>query len=612
MSPVTPLLLMMTLSLTVTQILSELCPPGCTCSIDGWRRTANCRGGSLSSILNSLTPEFTSVIIKITANARNLQPSHFQPISHIPLTQLAIDESWVNRVESGTFETLTRLQELSLRHNMLSTVSPDVFLGLSNLKKLNLSNNRIRSIENMLDSLYSLEHLDLSYNQLDDLRTGVFRSQLHLVSLRLDGNSLHNLHGYVFQGLQNLKYLSLRKCNLMVITSDMFSIVRSITTLDLGQNHITELPRSQEFRNLPSLQNLFLDNNELTTFKDAQFSGITLDTLNVSRNRITSLSSETFIHFNVREIDLSYNALSRLQDSFLRPTAPQLEHLNLAGNPLRHIRKLAFEGLYRLKLLNLSSCTLETLDENMFSSLQNMKTLDLSWNSLQYVPDKIVSVFNKLESLQLSQNYWKCDCRIKSLRSWLQGDKSLFIMACLPQDLLTEQCSKPKCSMPTQLTNTPIAMVKEKNVLECDPASEDKHLPVGIQVAIVIPCLIVGVCLLVLTVFLWRRGRTKQHLEKGCLKPMTESSHFDVDRKIKPFMDSDIRSLAESDKSYVFKNYFQTMRNLPDKPLTPSQIIPSVTSQRDIDSVYSSQPSLYSASSITAPIHVHIARESTV
>ena len=611
MSSVPPLLLLTTLCLILPQCMSELCPPGCTCVINGWQRMANCRGGSLSSILSSLTPEFTSVIIKITANARNLQPQHFQPISHIPLTQLAIDESWVNNVQSGTFETLTRLEELSLRHNMLSAISPDVFLGLSNLKKLDLSNNRIKNIENMLNSLYRLEHLDLSYNHLSDLRTGVFRSQLHLVSLRLDGNSLQNLHGYVFQGLQNLKYLSLRKCNLVAITSDMFSIVRSITTLDLGQNHITELPLSQEFRNLPSLQNLFLDSNQLSEFKNAQFSGITLNTLNVSRNQIVSISSDSFVHFNVREIDLSYNSLVMLQNSFLRPTAPQLERLYLAGNPLKNIRSLAFEGLYRLKLLNLSSCRLETLDENLFSSLQNIKNLDLSLNSLQYIPEKIVSIFDKLETLKLSQNYWRCDCRIKPLRDWLLGDRSSFIMSCPQQGVLTTQCSKPKCSMPTHLTNKPVIMLKEKNVQECHFESEDKQLPVGVQVAIVVPCLLVGVLLFALTVFLWRRGRTKHHLEKACLKPMTESSHFDFERK-KAFMDSDIRSLAESDKSYVFKNYFQTMRNLRDKPLTPSQIIPSVTSQRDIDSVYSSQPSLYSASSITAPIHAHVARESTV
>ena len=171
MSSVPPLLLLTTLCLILPQCMSELCPPGCTCMINGWQRMANCRGGSLSSILSSLTPEFTSVIIKITANARNLQPQHFQPISHIPLTQLAIDESWVNNVQSGTFETLTRLEELSLRHNMLSAISPDVFLGLSNLKKLDLSNNRIKNIENMLNSLYRLEHLDLSYNHLSDLRT---------------------------------------------------------------------------------------------------------------------------------------------------------------------------------------------------------------------------------------------------------------------------------------------------------------------------------------------------------------------------------------------------------------------------------------------------------
>ncbi|XP_048254850.1 carboxypeptidase N subunit 2-like isoform X1 [Haliotis rufescens] len=594
MSRLLPALIVTFTLVFLTLVRSQTCPTNCKCdqTVDGWR--AVCRGGMLRTIMRSLSADFVSLSVS-SSNIRTLQASDLQTDVEIPLTNFSITNCRLQNIQDGSFQNLTDLVTLDISSNYIATIREGAFNGLTNLQVLNLSQNNIANVASALQSLHNLHTLDLSYNAISDLHTGAFRSQEQLVYLRLDGNRLQNLHGYVFQGLQNLQHLSLRHCLLISIASDMFSIVRSIRILNLGQNQIKELPASEEFRNLPSLQHLYLDSNQITTLTDSQFSGITLDTLQLSRNQITKITLETFKYFNARVIDLSYNMLVEIQNNFLRPTAPQLEVLNMAGNPLRTVPKFSFHGLYRLKTLNLSNCQLERIEKNQFDNLQNLKELDISLNKLQNVPRAVFASFKKDVLLHLHKNSWHCDCYVKPLKLWLEGHGS-DLRTCHRDTLYQDQCMMEKCHSPSSLENIQIKMLEDADLNVCSTDSPSDPLPTNTQLAIVLPCIIIAIFFIILALVLWQRGKTRDELRRQCVKSPSEpvSSHLDfLEQKEHPF---DRVSLNESDHNFVFRKYFQTMPSNPDIFIESTSLShnPSVGGA---DSVYSSMPSISSGSS---------------
>ncbi|XP_067651138.1 carboxypeptidase N subunit 2-like isoform X2 [Haliotis asinina] len=587
----------------LTLVRSQACPTNCKCDHtgDGWR--AVCRGGILQTIMRGLSVDFKSLAVS-SSNIRTLQASDLLSDVEVPLTNLSITNCRLQNIQDGSFQNITNLSTLDISSNYIATIRKGAFNGLASLQVLNLSHNNIANVASALQSLHNLRILDLSYNAISDLHTGAFSSQEQLVYLRLDGNRLQNLHGYVFQGLQNLQHLSLRHCLLINIASDMFSIVRSIRVLNLGQNQIQELPASEELRNLPSLQHLHLDSNQITTLTDSQFSGITLDTLQLSRNQISKITTETFKYFNARVIDLSYNMLVEIQNNFLRPTAPQLELLNMAGNPLRTLPRFAFEGLYRLKSLNLSNCHLERIEKNQFDNLQNLNELDISLNKLKNIPGEVFTSLQKDVLLHLHKNSWHCDCYVKPLKLWLESHGS-DLRTCHRDTLYRDQCTLEKCHSPSSLANIQIRMLEQSDLNVCTKDSTSDPLPTNTQLAIVLPCIIIAIFFIILAIVLWQRGKTRDELRRQCVKSPSEpvSSHLDfLEQKEHPF---DSVSLNESDHNFVFRKYFQTMPSNPDIFIETTSLSHNPT-VGGADSVYSSMPSISSGSS------VNLGMESTV
>ena len=184
------------------------------------------------------------------------------------ISQLTITQSLIQEIEADVFTTtFTSINDLDLSNNNIKTLSPGAFNGLSHLRTLNLSGNKIDDLGSALQPLVSLQKLDLSYNSINDLNDKTFSSQSDLYWLRLDGNTLNRLTGPVFQPLQFLSELRARLCSIYVVSEDFLQSVQRLARLDLGDNVLNTFPVASPAVQMRNLQHLHLDGNSFTSLK---------------------------------------------------------------------------------------------------------------------------------------------------------------------------------------------------------------------------------------------------------------------------------------------------------------------------------------------------------
>ncbi|GLD73644.1 slit homolog 1 protein-like isoform X1, partial [Lates japonicus] len=128
--------------------------------------------------------------------------------------------------------------ELRLNNNEITTLeATGVFKNLSQLKKINLSNNKITEIEDgAFEGASSVNELHLTANQIDSVRSGMFRGLEGLRMLMLRNNKISCVHNDSFTGLHNVRLLSLYDNQLTTITPGAFDTLQTLSTLNLLAN----------------------------------------------------------------------------------------------------------------------------------------------------------------------------------------------------------------------------------------------------------------------------------------------------------------------------------------------------------------------------------------
>ena len=595
------------------------CPESCQCAQEGRGQRVEClQGGNLPTIMANLPHNAARLIIHGLTSTHTLRQADLEQ-SQTPssILRLTITNSALQEVEGSVFATLTSLQDLDLSGNNIRSIAVNAFEGLSSLRLLNLSSNHIVDLGSVLDPLVSLRNLDISYNYIGELQPTTFQMQSSLSYLRLDGNKFRSLKKAPFQTLAFLSELRVRDCGIFFISEDFFSAIGRITLLDLGNNRLSNFPSSTAFSELRQLKHLYIDDNQLLKLQPSQFADLSLLTLSLARNRISSIPINALIGLTVEDLDLSENKLLELKGESLQPIALHLATLNVAYNPIRVLHPHTFEGLRLLETLNISACSLTSLPAETFSHLYNLRKLDASWNHLQNISADLIKIFNRLAVVNLQQNSWHCDCHIIPFRDWLKSSRSLHKLYCLP-GRHSKDCSDLKCSSPDQLVGKQISNLIDSQVEKCGMSAAKAGLPVPIQISIVLACLLFSLGMLLVTMYLWRRGRTKKRLKHMVFqkkrKPDSHDEDVEENEKIDPFENCDNESLKESHRSFVFRHYFDQMVTDPKllEPTSPSQMAPSESQalHPQQDSLYSSNPSLYETSHNSHSIVVGI--ESTV
>lgn len=277
---------------------------------------------------------------------------------------------------------------------------------VTKLRRLSLSFNRIAVVSGQLFSFTTeLQHLSLSYNVIRELPEDAFLPIKSLRRLELRGNQLTAIQSSTFR-----------------------SLASSLQELDLGRNRISEL----ETLDLPQVQTLKLDHNNLTALKRGQFSKMAqLIALNVSHNGIDLVPSGIFRGlYRLRQIDLRSNNLATLavgvfdglanlravylQDNLIQlidsrtfSQLPQLRLLQLGRNQITDIRPNAFDNLPQLRKIVLAYNQLESVPKNLSRTTNAtilVEVLDLSYNKLSTITARDFFYWTKLEYVSLKRN----------------------------------------------------------------------------------------------------------------------------------------------------------------------------------------------------------------
>lgn len=91
-------------------------------------------------------------------------------------------------------EELAKLEYVKIKYNLTNSIRSSTFIGLTNVKRLDLSSCQIQSIgDNSFDPISgTIEELDLSGNALTTLSDGVFNMVLpNIVTIKINGNKWH-------------------------------------------------------------------------------------------------------------------------------------------------------------------------------------------------------------------------------------------------------------------------------------------------------------------------------------------------------------------------------------------------------------------------------------
>lgn len=589
-----------------TELVSPVnsCPRSCQCR---WSGTVNCT--NLSS-LQTLVAEIPSNTVSLQIRSSTFYKMSDTDLAQMPakdLQNLEISLSRLQEIHSNAFSSVPLLKELILNHNEIKSIQKSAFHGLQFLERLDLSRNQLRSLSSaeLFEPLQNVMHIDISINKLSNFPNGIFSQQSRLLELNVDSNQISNLRGTFFHGARNLQKLSASHCRISTIENDFFSAVSSIDTLDLSYNELTALPNTWTFAQLRSLRNLTFKGNGIYSLVEDQFSGLNLETLDLSNNKISSINPNAFKYTEgVRSLDLSSNSIQTLPSFIFQPVASGVTRLRLGNNRLLvTLPDRVFSGMEKLQEVDLSHCSFRNFNEEHFRTLTNLKTIDISHNLLQSLPQTLMNRINmNTAAVNLDKNAWHCDCMIKPLRNWLQLSNTGRQVFCKPSTVNSFNCPLPTCSTPANLANHGIVMLSDRDLGVCENTGAVSSVETNMVLGAVLGA-IGGVILIIVIVIVvmccYRRHKRgdpilcvdkeemeepprKKSREKTKVKRNTKKDQYYIEKKERRNIDPEIGSLNESDKSFVVRNYFHSMNPDPD---AVSDVTQSMTRKDSVESL---------------------------
>ncbi|KAM6927529.1 prolargin [Xenentodon cancila] len=287
------------------------CPKECLCS-PSYPNSLNCENRNIRKI----------PVIPSRAHYLYLQNNYISEVTAEPFRN-ATEVRWVNlannrihRIDKQVFEKIPSLLYLYAQRNQLNEVPS----GLpSSLEQLSLSRNRISKIPaGAFNKLGNLTLLDLYHNQLSDSDLGknTFKDLKNLMQLNLAHNTLRKMPSGV---PNNLIQLFLDKNRIDDIPKQYFEGFTHLAFIRLNFNELSDRGVPKAVFNVSTLLDLQLAHNQLTM---VPLFNSHLEHLHLNHNSIESINGTQICPFTLQS-DLSDNSL-----------VPRLRYLRLDGNHL--------------------------------------------------------------------------------------------------------------------------------------------------------------------------------------------------------------------------------------------------------------------------------------
>jgi protein scribble len=353
------------------------------------------------------------------------------------LEELLLDSNQLHELPKG-FYKLTQLRKLDISDNEIEKISSEIG-NFVNLVEFDCNRNDIQELPDSIKYCRNLQVLDISNNPLQSLPSGLTQLRA-LTELTLNDLSLPYLPEDI-GNLVNLRSLQGRD-NLLKNIPDSLCSMQKLESLDLGSNEIEEIPSlvgklsnlkvlwldlnqlksiPTEIGKLKKLQYLELSENMLETLPEEISGCVSLTDINLAQNSIEYLPSSIGHLSNLSILKLEQNQLVVLTSSIGQ--CSQLSELVLTENLLSEI-PASIGNLKYLTNLNVDRNRLTNLPEEIcecqslgllflrdnqliklpeeIGKLQKLRVLDVAGNKLAYLPYSLSQA--NLNAIWLAEN----------------------------------------------------------------------------------------------------------------------------------------------------------------------------------------------------------------
>ncbi|XP_061772190.1 slit homolog 2 protein isoform X4 [Nerophis ophidion] len=409
------------------------CPEKCRCE----GTTVDCSNQKLSKIPDHL-PQYTAELRLNNNEFTVLEATGI--FKKLPqLRKINLSNNRITDIEEGTFEGASGVNELILTSNRLENVHHRMLKGLSGLRTLMLRSNRISCVSNSsFVGLSSVRLLSLYDNQITSMNPGAFDTLHSLSTLNLLANPFNcNCHlAWLGDWLRRKRIVTGNpRCQSPYFLKEI--PIQDVAVQDFAcEEGDGDSSCSPVLRCPPECSCLDTvvrcSNKGLSTLPK----GLPVETteLYLDGNHFTQVPVELSDYKHLTLIDLSNNQISTLSNHSLSNMSELLTFI-LSYNRLRCIPVRAFDGLKSLRLLSLHGNDISLIPEGAFKDLSSLSHLALGANPLH------------------------CDCHMQWLSDWVKsGYKEPGIARCAgPGDmtdklLLTTPSKKFTCTGPVELS----------------------------------------------------------------------------------------------------------------------------------------------------------------
>ena len=325
----------------------------------------------ITEITKELLNDLPEGLIYVNLIGNRIRGIWSQVIENRYLKMLNLRNNLIEKVEEGAFQK-TNLTALFLNGNQLEDLSFASSLPQT-LTELVLSGNQISSISNeAFSTLSRLVYLNLANNKISKLQDDVFKGLTSLQVLIITRNGMTEIEPKAFCDLKQLTTLYLHRNSLTELQKGTFSELESLKDLNLAWNKLIRITKDT-FANLPpTLDFLHLDFNEINALEKGSFLNVPRFTLSLTGNKISDIPRGAFDLPTLRDLHLNNNTLTTIDgDSY--EGLPQLKRLWLNENQIREIPKGSCKNLGSLNILDISRNPFQKLQNGAFYGLSSIR-----------------------------------------------------------------------------------------------------------------------------------------------------------------------------------------------------------------------------------------------